>query len=211
MYFCILSIWILFIKSATLWSFRVQRSLLHNTSIPPWRYYRSQTTTMRASRIQSGKCYLHHHGEFDRVCRRPIYKQYRRFQCFSFPSSLKCPFCRQFLRALFDRLFSLAVIILPSWYIMQLSLRMRASHVISFFRNSVAKIRTIFFSCQSRSVVFSFLALWLPQYSPHLLSIRARKCQRCRWSLVSPSTNFGALDFLEIWHSGAKYDRADAV
>lgn len=113
---------------------------------------------MRASRIQSGKCYLHHHGEFDRVCRRPIYKQYRRSRCFSFPSSLKCPFCRQFLRALFDRLFSLAVIILSSWYIMQLSFRMCASHVISFFRN-FAKISVYnFFPCQSRSVVFSFFA-----------------------------------------------------
>lgn len=46
---------------------------------------------------------------------------------FSFPPSLKCPFCRQFLRALFDRLFSLAVIILPPWYIMQPSLWVRAS------------------------------------------------------------------------------------
>lgn len=45
---------------------------------------------------------------------------------FSFPSSLKCPFCRQFLRALFDRLFFLPVIILPPWYIMQPSLWIRA-------------------------------------------------------------------------------------
>lgn len=147
LWLCILSIWMLFIKGAASWSFWALRSLFHNASIPPWRYYRSQTTTIQASRIQSEKCYLHHHGEFDRVCRRPIYKQYRRTRCFSFPPSLKCPFCRQFLRALFDRLFSLAVIILPSWYIMQLSLRMRASDVIPFFRNSVAEIRTIF-SCQ---------------------------------------------------------------
>lgn len=169
------------------------------------RYYRSQTTTMQAGRIQSGKCYLHHHGEFDWVCRRPIYKQYRRTRCFSFPSSLKCPFCRQFLQVLFDRLFSLAVIILSSWYIMQLSLRMRASDVIPFFRNSVAKIRTIF-SCQSRSVVSSFFALLVPEIAIFVAPfIHSRKKVRALLAIVSFFADVSRrIRFSEIWYFGAK-------
>lgn len=154
---------------------------------------------MQAGRIQSGKCYLHHHGEFDWVCRRPIYKQYRRTRCFSFPSSLKCPFCRQFLRVLFDRLFSLAVIILSSWYIMQLSLRMCASDVSHFSETRSRRFVQFFLASHDPLCLVSLLC-WFPklQYSSHLLSIRARKCERCWQSLVSSPTYLGAFDFLKF-------------
>lgn len=58
-----------------------------------------------------------------------------------------------------------------------------------------------FFLASLRSVVFSFFALSVPaklQYLSRLLSIGARKCERCWQSLVSSPTYLGALDFLKF-------------
>lgn len=89
---CILCRLFFLVKTATaLRSPWARRSLFRKTSIVAYPYYGSQTATMRAREIQSGKCYLHRHGEFDRdVDVQSSNNTVPR--CFSFPPSLKCPF-----------------------------------------------------------------------------------------------------------------------
>lgn len=196
----------LFIKTASLRRIPAQ---FHNVSIPPRRYYRSQTQQRDTNSrdpicemlltspwsIRSG--FVDVQSSNNAVARR-----------FSFPPSLKCPFCRQFLRALFDRLFSLARYY-PSVLIYNATVALKRTRIAS------ARVRRVrrnpILPELGRENFVPFFRTGRDRFSlflfPQKRSLLLSHSEGGGWPatiVVSFVANLGAPP-PEIWHSDAKY------
>lgn len=121
-------------------------------------------------------------------------------RCFSFPSSLKCPFLQAVSSSivwsliLFGRYYPSVLIYNAT---VASNARVRCNPI--FPKLGREDSYNFFLPVAIRCVYFLYPVVPAKlQYSPHFLSIRVRKCERSRQSSVPFPTNLGALDFLKF-------------